>query len=76
MERVNLAEDPQLQDVLSGLRVRLQGMMEETDDPLLEAEYTDETGKKRYRRIPAPKDSIVNRQLCLSPETHDPADFE
>ena len=51
-------------------------MMEETDDPLLEAEYTDETGKKRYRRIPAPKDSIVNRQLCLSPETHDPADFE
>lgn len=76
VERVNLAEDPQLQDVLSGLRVRLQGMMEETDDPLLEAEYTDETGKKRYRRIPAPKDSIVNRQLCLSPETHDPADFE
>ena len=26
VERVNLAEDPQLQDVLSGLRVRLQGM--------------------------------------------------
>lgn len=60
MERINLADKPEYNDIKEKLSAKLHDWMKQTDDPLLIS-----------NNIPKPVGALVNKWSCVNPEMED-----
>ena len=60
MERINLADNPEYNDIKESLSAKLHDWMKQTDDPLLIS-----------NNIPKPVGALVNKWSCVNPEMED-----
>ncbi|RLE47551.1 MAG: sulfatase, partial [Candidatus Methanomethylicota archaeon] len=65
LERKNLANDPEYQDILKEMRLKLRKWMKETNDPLLHKGY-----------IPPPPGAVVTPPHSYQPRELDPFPIE
>ena len=64
-ELVNLAGDPRFAEIEQTLSEKLENWQQETKDELYITGF-----------ITAPQNAIINRQICINPDTSDPKEYE